>query len=58
MLFVAEPFVLDRWLLAQSQSRPEATFRLIEWLHRFLLVVSLVTILGAVAGSHGLRFFG
>jgi uncharacterized membrane protein len=57
MLFVAEPLILDRWLLTKSQARPEATFRLVEWLHWILLVVSLITILGAVAGSHGLQFF-
>jgi hypothetical protein len=37
--------------------KPEATFRLIEWMHRVLLVISLVTVLGAVAGSHGLLLF-
>jgi hypothetical protein len=57
MLFVAEPFVLERWLRIQSQARPEATFRLVEWLHRFLLFVSLVTVFGAIAGSHGLQLF-
>jgi uncharacterized membrane protein len=53
VLFVAEPLI-PNWLLARSQVKPEATFRLIEWLHRLLLFVSLITVLGAVAGSHGL----
>jgi uncharacterized membrane protein len=57
MLFIAEPLILHRWLLAQSQVRPEATFRLVEWLHRVLLFISLITVLGAVAGSHGLLLF-
>jgi len=57
MLFVLEPLVLHRWLLARSQVEPEATFRLVEWLHRVLLAISLVTLLGAVAGSHGLQLF-
>ena len=57
MLFVAEPLILHRWLLARSRVKPEATFRLIEWLHRVLLFISLVTVLGAVAGSHGLLLF-
>jgi hypothetical protein len=53
VLFVAEPLILPDWLLARSQVKPEATFRLIEWLHRHLLFASLITVLGAVAGSHG-----
>jgi uncharacterized membrane protein len=57
MLFVVEPFVLHRWLLAQAKSKPEATFNAVEWLHRILLFISLVTVLGAVMGSHGLLFF-
>jgi uncharacterized membrane protein len=57
MLFLAEPFILHRWLLARSQVKPEATFRFVEWMHRFLLFISLMTVLGAVAGSHGLRLF-
>jgi hypothetical protein len=57
MLFIAEPLILPRWLLAQSQLRPEATFKFVEWLHRVLLLVSVITVLGAVAGSHGLLLF-
>jgi uncharacterized membrane protein len=57
MLFVIEPFILYRWLLAQSQVKPEATFRFVEWMHRVLLLISLITVLGAVAGSHGLQLF-
>ena len=57
MLFVVEPLFLHRWLLAQTQSKPELTFRLVQWLHRLLLLISLITILGTVAGSHGLLLF-
>ena len=57
MLSVAEPLVLHRWLLARAQAKPEATFSLVEWLHRALLLLSLITVLGAVAGSHGLLLF-
>ena len=53
MLFVAEPLFLHRWLEARARTAPEATFRLVERLHWLLLTVSLVTLLGAVAGSHG-----
>ncbi|HVN41770.1 MAG TPA: hypothetical protein VMT50_03225 [Steroidobacteraceae bacterium] len=54
MLFVAEPLVLHRRLIALSRERPEAAFRLIERMHRVLLALSLVAVAGAVAGAHGL----
>jgi uncharacterized membrane protein len=56
MLFVTEPLVLHDWLLARPRVNPEATFKIIEWLHRVLLLLSLITVFGAVAGSHGLLF--
>ncbi len=56
MLFIAEPLFLHRWFLARALQEPEATFRLIERLHWVLLTISTVTILGAVAGSHGMIF--
>ena len=46
------------WFLARrAQAAPESTFRLMERLHRVLLVLSLVTIAGAVAGSAGVNLF-
>jgi uncharacterized membrane protein len=57
MLFVAEPMVLHRWFHERARADPEGTFALIERLHRILLTLSLVTVLGAVAGSHGLSLF-
>ena len=57
MLFVAEPLFLHRWLLVRGKAAPESTFRLVEWLHRFLLILSIVTVFGAVAGSHGFLLF-
>jgi len=53
MLFIAEPLVLHRWFQKRAMSVPEGTFALIERMHRVLLAVSLITVLGAVAGSHG-----
>ena len=53
MLFVAEPLFLHRWFLVKATERPESTFRLIERLHWILLTISTLTVLGAVAGSHG-----
>ena len=52
MLFVIEPLFLHRRM--KTSVRPESDFRRMEWMHRLLLVLALVTVLGAVAGSHGL----
>ena len=57
MLFVLEPLILHHWLRERASAAPEATFKLVERLHLFLLALSLITLLGAVAGSHGLLFF-
>jgi uncharacterized membrane protein len=53
MLFVAEPLFLHRWFRDQAKRNPERTFRRIRRLHWMLLTISLITVLGAVAGSHG-----
>jgi len=53
MLFVAEPLFLHRWFHARAERDPDGTFRLIQRLHWALLSISLITVLGAVAGSHG-----
>lgn len=53
VLFVAEPFILHPYFHKWAAVAPEAAFA---WLHRahwVLLVLSLVTIFGAVAGSQG-----
>lgn len=57
MLFITEPLFLDRWFEARSRRAPESTFALLQRFHWILLVLSLVTIIGAVAGSRGLSFF-
>lgn len=57
MLFVLEPLVLDRWFKERARTQPEAAFRLIRRLHWTLLALSLVTVLGAVLGSHGVLLF-
>ncbi|MBK8906700.1 MAG: hypothetical protein IPM60_01970 [Rhodospirillales bacterium] len=56
MLFIAEPLFLHRYFLNSATKRPEGTFRLIETLHWVLLALSLITLLGATAGSHGVAF--
>jgi uncharacterized membrane protein len=57
MLFLIEPLFLERLLARRAAAAPEVTYRSIEWLHRCLLVLSLVTIAGAVAGSMGVNLF-
>ena len=56
ILFVAEPLFLHRWFLAKATEKLESTFRLTQRLHWVLLTVSTLTVLGAVAGSHGMVF--
>ena len=56
MLFVAEPLFLHRQLVQRAKRDPEGTFRRIERMHWALLAISLVTVLGAVAGAHGWVF--
>ena len=57
MLFIAEPLFLHRWVLARAKAAPDSTFRLVQWLHWVPLTLSILTILGAVAGSHGSLLF-
>jgi hypothetical protein len=46
-----------RWFLARAEAKPQATFRLLEWLHWVWLILGVVTVAGAVAGTHGLLLF-
>lgn len=55
MLFVIEPFFLDRWLARHAALQPAATFQWMQRLHHVLLGLSLLTIAGVVAGLHGLN---
>lgn len=57
ILFVGEPFVLHRRLPLWAASRPEATFAILQRVHWVLLALSIMTVLAAVAGSHGLSIF-
>ncbi len=57
ILFVLEPLFLHKLFHTQAQKNPERTFKIIQIMHWVLLTVSVVTILGAVLGSHNLLFF-
>ena len=52
MLFVLEPLFLHR-RMAESRE-PERDFARMERVHQILNAAALITIIGAVAGSHGL----
>ena len=58
MLFLVEPLLLRHWFNARFKIAPQATFALIQWFHWVMLGLSLVTVFGAVAGSHGMLLFG
>ncbi|MDP6666127.1 MAG: hypothetical protein QF357_01870 [Dehalococcoidia bacterium] len=53
VLFVLEPLVLSRMYKEHGARNPTKTLAVVHRLHLVLLVVSLLTIAGAVAGSHG-----
>src|SRR5579864_7964832 len=57
LLFVLEPLFLHRWFSKRVRRDPESTFTLMARLHWVLLGMSLVTVAGAVAGSHGYLLF-
>jgi uncharacterized membrane protein len=52
-LFVAEPLILQSYFRRWAAAQPEAAFARLHRAHWVLLALSVVTILGAVAGSHG-----
>ena len=57
MLFVLEPLVLHRWFAARARRDLRGTLRLIATMHGILLAMGIVTVAGAVAGSHGVLLF-
>jgi len=57
ILFVGEPLVLRRLFPAWAARDPNRAFAWLHRLHIALLMLSLVTLLGAVAGAHGGTLF-
>jgi uncharacterized membrane protein len=51
MLFAIEPFFLHRRM--ERSSDPTRVFARMEWMHRLLLALALITVVAAVMGSHG-----
>ena len=56
VLFVLEPLVLHRHFNKLATSNSDKAFELLHRMHKILLILSLVTIFGTVAGAHGLFF--
>lgn len=56
VLFVFEPLFLHRWFREYATEDSENAFILLHRMHKILLTLSILAILGAVAGSHGYQF--
>lgn len=57
VLFIGEPLIAHRFLPRMMEKDPERTFARLHYLHWVLLVLSLITVFGAVAGSYGWSVF-
>ncbi len=57
ILFILEPFVLHKLFRKYAEKNPGRTFDILHKAHWVLLILSIITIIGALAGSHGLYFF-
>lgn len=53
MLFIIEPFVLPKFIPRLSGQGSKRVFPIMHIAHQILLLASLITIAGAVSGSHG-----
>jgi len=56
VLFVLEPLFLHEWFRKHATKDVDGTFRLVHRMHIILLSLSVIAIVGAMAGSHGLSF--
>ena len=57
VLYVLEPLLLHKLFKKYAMENPNKTFNFMHKAHWFLLILSLITTAGAVAGSHGWYFF-
>jgi uncharacterized membrane protein len=56
VLFILEPLFLHRWFHESAAANSDKAFKLVYTLHIVLLSLSLVAILGAIAGTHGFKY--
>ena len=57
VLYVLEPLVLHKLFKEYAEKNPTKTFSIMHKVHWVLLLLSLITTAGVVAGSHGWFFF-
>ena len=57
MIFILEPMMLKKRMKEKAKEDPEATLNKIQKTNSDILWLSILTIIGAVAGSHGWLFF-
>jgi uncharacterized membrane protein len=58
VLFVLEPLVLHRLFQKKARQNSTKAFKVIHRMHWLLLGISMLAIVGAVAGSRGVNLFG
>jgi uncharacterized membrane protein len=56
VLFVLEPLFLHSWFRRQATKDSDRAFAWLHRMHIVLLSLSILALVGAVAGSHGYRF--
>lgn len=56
LLFVGEPLILHRYGEDLIARRPRFAYAVLHAVHAILLILALITIAGAVLGSHGVSF--
>lgn len=57
LLFVGEPLVLHRYFPPWARRDPERAFAALHRVHVVLLTLAIITVFGAMAGSHGWQLF-
>jgi len=56
VLFILEALILHRWFRKQAMTDSEKAFAWLHRMHKVLLTLSLVAVLGAVAGAYSYSF--
>ena len=56
VLFILEPLVLHKWFREHAKIDSDKTFNWLHRMHIILLSISVLSIFGAMAGSHGYSF--
>ncbi len=56
VLFVLEPLFLHKWFHQRAQENGEKAFSILQFMHTILLSISLLAVIGGVAGAHGISY--